>query len=373
MKFIVNRDQLHNAISIVSKAVPSKTTNPSLLCIKFNLTKNLTLLAYNGDNACEVSIDQKFLKIEKEGDFLLDATLILKIVRISESEEILFVKEGNTILVKAGAAEFKLNLQDILDYPEVVFNEVETPFIIDTKELKELIESVNFAAAQNEKRPIIAGSHLYYEGGFFNAEATDGYRLSKNKHKLPCSQDFSVVIPNRSLNELVKILDLYNCEAFVSISENAATFVFSNVKFDVKLTEGQYPETARLIPTQIDFEIILNKNDLLRAIEQVVLLSNKDTDTNYNIIRLTLKNDQTIELFSNNKELGNASTIISPKNELKDKTIVLNFSSKHIIDAIKALDSNEIIIQLVNNVKPFLVKGEREGNSLHLILPVRNI
>ena len=373
MKFIVNKEQLQNAITIVSRALPSKTTNPSLLCIKFNLNESLILTTYNGEISCEVKIDSKFIETTDNLVFLLDGDLISKIVAKLDAKDITFSKENNQMYVEADETVYKLNLQDIMDYPEIVINEIEKPIIIDSNDLRELIDSVNFACAQNEKRPIIAGTHFFYEEGYLFAEATDGYRLSKNKIKLPTVDNFSIVISSKSLSEIGKILLNYNCEVSISITDNSATFIFSNVKIETKLTEGVYPETQRLFPTNIDFDVILNKTELLKTVEKVILLSNKDKETNYNVIRMTLKNDQSIDFFSNNKDMGNANAAISCKNDVNGHSIVISFSSKHLLEAVKAITANEIKFQFVNNVKPFILKGNEDEKGLHLILPIRNI
>ena len=110
---------------------------------------------------------------------------------------------------------------------------------------------------------------------------------------------------------------------------------------------------------------------MLQAVERVSLLSPKDRETNYNIIKLSLRPDHVVEMSSTNHEIGDALEEIIPSSDVEGPVIKIAFSSRYLVDALRAFSSSEVIIQFAGEVKPFVIKGNLDQDLLHLILPVR--
>ena len=145
----------------------------------------------------------------------------------------------------------------------------------------------------------------------------------------------------------------------------------NNTLFQTRLLEGTYPDTMRIIPTEFPVSIPFNKEELLQAVERVSLLSPRDRETNYNIIKMTLREDHIVEMSSTNTEVGDALEEIIPSSDVIGPMIKIAFSSRYLVDALKAFSSNEVTIQFAGEVKPFVIKGNLDQDLLHLILPVR--
>ena len=110
---------------------------------------------------------------------------------------------------------------------------------------------------------------------------------------------------------------------------------------------------------------------MLLAIERVSLLSSKDKDNNFSIIRFNLRKDHIVEITSTNNEIGDALEEIIPSDNVIGTSIKIAFSSKYLMDALRVFSSNEVELNFTGEVKPFVVKGESDKNLIHLILPVK--
>lgn len=144
-----------------------------------------------------------------------------------------------------------------------------------------------------------------------------------------------------------------------------------NVLFQTRLLEGTYPDTMRIIPTEFPVVIPFNKEELLQAVERVSLLSPRDRETNYNIIKLNLRSDAIVEISSTNNEIGDANEEIIPSSDVTGQAIKIAFSSRYLVEALKSFSSNEVTINFAGEVKPFVIKGTLDQDLIHLILPVR--
>ncbi|AUD62059.1 DNA polymerase III subunit beta [Tenericutes bacterium MO-XQ] len=374
MIFNIDRDVLLNHLLTVQKGLPSKTPLPILYAVKFEVNEDHVILTTsNTDVAIQVLIDEQSISIKETGKVAIPGRYLIEIMRKITSQRVEFALiEDRLIVIKADRSEFKLRLMDVEDYPEVDFLDLDDPITLDAQLFKNIIKETNFATAQSEKRPILTGVNFKYRDNHLYCVATDSYRLSQKNVKLRThSKEFDIVIPNKSLDELNKILDTSNDDVELYINPNKVLFKMNNTLFQTRLLEGTYPDTMRIIPTEFPVSIPFNKEELLQAVERVSLLSPRDRETNYNIIKMTLREDHIVEMSSTNTEVGDALEEIIPSSDVIGPMIKIAFSSRYLVDALKAFTSNEVIIQFAGEVKPFVIKGNLDQDLLHLILPVR--
>jgi DNA polymerase-3 subunit beta len=374
MIFSINRNVLLDNLLVIQRGLPNKTPLPILNAIKFVVNEDhLILTASNSDLAIELTIENKSLKVKQTGKAAIPGRFLIEIIRKLEATTIEFaVVEDRTVIIKAERSDFKLNLPDVLDYPEVDFLDLKQPLILDSEIIKTIIKETNYAAANTEKRPILTGVNFQYENNQLFITATDSYRLSKKEIKLRDKIDpFNFVIPRKSLEELSKILDLVSENVEIYVNPNKVLFKFPNIMFQTRLLEGRYPDTSRIVPTDFPVVIPFNKEELLAAVERVSLLSPRDRDTNYNIIKLTLRPDHVVEISSTNPEVGDALEEITPNGRVVGSSLQIAFSSRYLIEALKSFASSDITISFAGEVRPFVLHGPLDIDLLHLILPVR--
>lgn len=374
MIFSIDRDVLLNQLLIVQKGLPSKTPLPILYAIKFEVNEDHILMtSSNTDVAIQVLIDDHSLAIKQAGKVAIPGKYLIEIIRKISSQRIEFALiEDKLIVIKADRSEFKLRLMDVEDYPEIDYLDLDDPIVLDSQLIRTIIKETNYATAISEKRPILTGVNFKYHDNHLYCVATDSYRLSQKNVKLRThSKQFDIVIPSKSLDELSKILDNYNDDVELFINPNKVLFKLNKILFQTRLLEGTYPDTMRIIPIEFPVVIPFNKEELLQAVERVSLLSPRDRETNYNIIKMSLRPDRVVEISSTNNEIGDALEEIIPSSDAIGPMIKIAFSSRYLVEALKSFSSSEVFIQFAGEVKPFVLKGTLDPDLLHLILPVR--
>ncbi len=374
MNFTIKKDILLNYILHIQRGLPNKTPLPILYAIKLEVFSDyLEITSSNSDIAIQTVIDDETLTISKTGRVAVPGRYFIDIIRkIDASYVQVVLQEERLLVIKADRSEFKLKLMDIDDYPDIDFINNNTPIKLSSDILKEIIRETSFATADSEKRPILTGVNFKYQDEVLYTVATDSYRLSQKHINIKVdSEDFNLVIPGKSLEELTRILDHNEEPIDLYISPNKILFKFNKILFQTRLLEGTYPDTFKIIPTHFPTAIKFNKEELLSAIDRVSLLSPKDRESNYNIIKLTLRLDQVVEISSTNTDIGDAKEEVVPTEDPVGELITIAFSSKYLNEALKAFKSTEVTLNFAGEIRPFVVKGEKDPNLLHLILPVR--
>ena len=372
MNFQINKDTLLNNLIVAQKALSNKTPNPALQGIKLEvLADHLVITTSNSDIAIKLTVKDPSLAIQSQGTVLIPGKYFIEIIRKLDGLKVsLSMAADNMLRIEADRSDITLNMMDLEDYPELQFNEKVKSIKINVRVLKTIIRQTAFATSSIENRPILTGVNFKIEGKKLKAIATDSYRLSQKEIELADSYEpLNIIIPGKSLEELIKVLENNNDTVELHFDHSKILFKYNNLLFQSRLLEGNYPETSKLIPTEFPTVIKFNKENLSTAIERASLLSSRDG--NNAIVKLSLRRDNIVEITSNSPEIGKVLEEVYPVDEIVGQPFKIAFSSKYILDALKIFNSSEVSVNFTGEIRPFIIKGEYDENMLQLILPVR--
>ena len=372
MNFQINKDVLLNSLIVAQKALSNKTPNPALQGIKLEvLSDQLIITTSNSDIAIKLVIKDSSLAIKKQGTVLIPGKYFVEIIRKLDGLKVVLSSIiDNMIRIESDRSDITLNMMDIDDYPELEFSEKAKSIKINVRTLKTIIRQTAFATSSIENRPILTGVNFKIDGNKLTAIATDSYRLSQKQIELSeVYEPLNIIIPGRSLDELIKVLENNNETVELHFDHSKILFKYRSLLFQSRLLEGNYPETSKLIPTEFPIVIKFNKENLSTAIERASLLSSRDG--NNAIVKLNLRQDNIVEITSNSPEIGKVLEEVYPVDEIVGTPIKIAFSSKYILDALKIFNSSEVSINFTGEIRPFIIKGDYDENMLQLILPVR--
>lgn len=372
MNFSIDTDVLLNNLLISQKALSTKTPAPYLQGIKMEVFQNeLVLITSNSDIAIKIVIHDDSLNIEGTGEALIPGRVFVDFIRKLDKGQVeISTVDNNVLRIHSHNTDLSLNLQNVDDYPEINFVTNELPIKLESKIMKSVIRQTTFATSNIENRPILTGVNIKVEGNKLMAIATDSFRLSQKVIEIPSNFDnMNVVIPGKSLDELIKILELDLEEILVHLNHKTILFEYGNILFQSRLLEGNFPETSRLIPTDFPIIIKFRTNDLSVAIERASLLSTKDNLNS--IVKLYLKPDNTVEITSNSPEIGKVVEEIYPIEKAIGTPLKIAFSSKYFLDALKTFASEEVYVKFTGEIRPFVIEGNEDPGLIQLILPVR--
>lgn len=376
MKFDIMRDRLLDALNDVMKAVSSKTTIPILTGIKIDVTKEGIQLT--GSDA-DITI-QTFIPVEEDGEQLINVTEIGSIVlqarmfneiirKLPTNDVVIEVSNGLQTQIRSGKSEFHLIGSDASEYPLLPEVSTEHQFSIPADLLKSIIRETVFAVATSESRPVLTGVNWQIQEDELACIATDSHRLARRKTKLenlPADVN-AIVIPGKSLNELNKILEDSTNPVEIVMTNQQVLFKTEHVLFFSRLLEGNYPDTTRLIPEEFKTSVTIDGKSLLQAIDRASLLAREDRN---NVVRFETLEGNVVEISSNSPEIGKVEEQIQVA-AIEGEELKISFSAKYMMEALKAIDGQDVFIQFTGAMRPFIIKSVDDDSILQLILPVR--
>ncbi|WP_152657452.1 DNA polymerase III subunit beta [Oceanobacillus sp. CFH 90083] len=376
MRFTIQRDKLIAGVQDVMKAISSRTVIPILTGMKIEVKQHgVTLTGSDSDISIESYIpaedeDKVYVENIEEGTIVLQAKYFPEIVRkLPESQVDIVVDEQFNVKITSGKSEFNLNGQSADEYPLLPQVQTKNSFEMPIDLLKSMIKQTVFAVSTMETRPILTGVNIKLEDQNLVFTATDSHRLAKREVPVAGATVSieQVVVPGKSLNELYKILNDSEETVEISVTNNQILFRTKHLNFLSRLLDGNYPETSRLIPDHSKTTIQIKTTPLLRSIERASLLAKEERN---NVVKFTSNDDTLIQISSNSPEIGNVEEEVTA-DQIEGESLKISFSSKYMIDALKAIEYDEVLIEFTGAMRPFIIRPVENDSILQLILPVR--
>jgi len=369
MKFIIKKNILLENLVNTSKAISSKNLIPILTGIKFDLTDDgLYLSASDSDISIRSFIRKdNITEIINTGSVVLSGKYIVEIVRkLPDKDIVIEVIDGYNTIIQTEGSEFNLNGIDPNEFPNLDLEETKDPIVLNPVVFKNIINQTFFATSVSETRPLLTGINFKINGDYIDVIATDSYRLARKQINLKDSYDneFNLVIPGKNLIELSKIVEDDNENIYLHIFNNKILFKYKDIVFLSRLIDGTYPVSANIIPTEFKIDIECNYDDLYDMIDRASLLT---SDKDKNTIKLEL-NDQSLIISSNSPEIGKVEEKMVIDN---DEKIVISFSSKYMLEAIKSFNAEKIHLLMNNDNSPIIIKSDAEPSLIQLVLPIK--
>lgn len=370
MKFKIKKEIILKNLNNVSKGVSSKNIIPILNGIKFSVSEiNITMLATDNNITVQSIIDSSKVEVISEtGVCVVQSKYLLEIIKKLPNEVITFeVIEDIKLQISTSNSTFNLNIYNVSDYPEVILTKSKTPLILKESDLIDMVNETLFATSNQESRPLLTGLNFSKKDQNLKVVATDSYRLAQKI--IPFSEnieDFNIVIPNKNIIELLKTLNNPNKDIVIHIFNNKVLFEFDNILFQSVLLNGTYPDTSSLIPNSTLLSFNCDLNAFYDVIDRASLLTN---DKDKNIVKLSIKGDN-LMITSNSPEIGRVEErmVISKSTSID---IDIAFSSKYMKEALKSFTNNQIEICFNGEIKPIIIKSQKQTDLTQLILPIK--
>ncbi|MCJ0953098.1 DNA polymerase III subunit beta [Mammaliicoccus sciuri] len=375
MKFTIQRDYFLNQLNDTLKAISPRTTLPILTGIKIDATdKGIILTGSDSEISIEITINQnidgeKIVDIEEKGSVVLPGRFFVDIVKKLPGKIVnLSTNDQFKTLITSGHSEFNVSGLDPDQYPLLPQVSEDDAIKLPIKVLKNIIAQTNFAVSTSETRPVLTGVNWLIQNNELICTATDSHRLALRKLKLEDEEidDKNVIIPGKALSELNKIVSDSEEDINIFFASNQVLFKVGHINFISRLLEGNYPDTTRLFPENYETKIILDNSEFYHAIDRASLLAREGGN---NVIKLSTDVDK-VELSSTSPEIGTVKEDVSTDN-VEGESLKISFNSKYMMDALKAIDNDEVQVEFFGTMRPFILKPKDDETVVQLILPIR--
>ena len=365
MRFTCEKSMLSMGLNIASRTVAQKSSLSVIEGILCRAGHGVSLTGYNMETAITYCVDAE---VTEPGQCILPARLFGDIIRrLPEGPVTVLVDESFKVSIRAGYASFTISAESAEDYPELPDVNTGRPVRIPQNKLKELISGTIFAVSENQGRPIHTGVKFEVEDKAISTIAVDGFRLARRTWhpEEGTARELSFVVPAPGLKEVEKILTDSEDSAAFTLGNKHILFEIGNTTLVCRLLEGDFLDWRKVVPTNCPVKLCAHVGDLASSIERVGLIVSEKYKSPVRCV------------FGNNVLQLRTTTTIG---EAQDRCAIagdgreleIGFNVRYLADALKVIPSDEVMLELTNNLSPIvLTPADEKHDFAYMVLPVR--
>ncbi len=368
MKIVCEKDLLLKGINSVVKAASTKTTMPILEGILIQTNDNeIKLTTYDLEIGIEYVMS---CNVYEQGSTVVNAIMFSEIIRkLPDTDISIFINENNLLVIECEGSLYKLATMNAEEFPELPKIEVENSITLEQNILKNMIRKTIFAVSTEENRPIFTGCLFEIQENKLNVVSVDGFRLALKSNFLTTKvNNFSAVIPGKTLNEVNKIISDSFDNILIGVAKNQAVFEMENCKIVTRILDGEFLNYASVIPANWETRIRVNKNVFQNCFERISLISASSSEkekkypvkVNIDIGKVTI---------SCTNQTGDAKEEIYVETE--GKNLEIGFNPKYFLDCLKVIEDEEIFVDFGTSISPCVIRPVDDGEYAYMILPIK--
>lgn len=358
MRIRAERDDLADVLSRAARAIGSRSPLPILQGVLIEVTGQ-TMRVTGTDLEVTVRTELE-VEVMEDGATVIPARLASEAVRKLPPGAVVLQAADGEIEITGGGPQFKFREMPADDFPKLTDPDLTGAVEVDGDAFTEALAQVSVAASHDDARPILTGVFFENEGGALRMVATDSYRLAVRD--LPAMHaDLAGLVPVKALRELKRTVG--SSKLKVAMGAREATFASERGTLTARLIEGTFPNYRQLIPESYPNRVTVDRDSLLAAVDRASLVAEDHIP-----VRLMLR-EGGLDLSVTRQDVGGEAEHVEAGYSGDEMTIA--FNSRYLNDGLSVLQGDDVILDLMDPLKPGVLRGSDSEEFLYLLMPVR--
>ena len=381
MKIVFRKDIICAAVVPLMSGVSTKMTLAATegILIEASLPSTCVLTTYDIEKGVRLTIEADVIEA---GAAILSASKFSQIVRVMDGGDItLTVDDRNVATIVSGRSSHTMNALPAKDFPEIPRLTSQNGFVAGQSVLRGIMAKSMYAMGVNDQRPVLNGMYFTVEGGKLTAVACDSFKMAVCSTDAELSdlaaegeaRDAKFIVPNKSVNELYKLLSDKDEDAKVTvyIGKRNIIFVMGDITFFSKLIDGEYVAYNRIIIRTHRISMECDRDRLISALDHAALITEEK-------IAGSVRSHVKLELSEGTLKITATSGMGSAYDEVPvvhdGDDLVIAFNNRYLIDSLRACNADRVKISMSSaltsiNIEP--ADDDSTAEDLFYLLPVR--
>ncbi len=150
----------------------------------------------------------------------------------------------------------------------------------------------------------------------------------------------------------------------ITLGSNHVRVEADDIRFTSKLIDGRFPDYDRVVPKDPSNVIQADRASLRAGLQRAAILSNEK----YRGVRLALEENR-VTMQANNPEQEEAEEELEVA--YTGDEMEIGFNVNYLLDALGAVDSEEVELGVSDPNSSCLIKAPGEQNSRFVVMPMR--
>ncbi|MBU6447284.1 DNA polymerase III subunit beta [Patescibacteria group bacterium] len=363
MKIVCTHENLKKGLNITSRISNGSTTLPVLNNVLLKTDQGgLKISATNLEMGVNTWVR---CKVEDEGSISVPAKTFTDLINNLPPDNITLEANDGHLFIHSNGYKTKIKGLSADEFPLIPQISEENGVTVSAGDLKDSIIQVAFAAAYSETQPEISGVLFSFEDSKLKLVATDRYRLAEKTMDINAAANRNIIIPNRAIQELAKVLASAGSEQVsIYVSQNQAMFKAGETELTSRLIDGQYPDYKQIIPQEFNTEVQISTDDLASAMRTTGIFTQTGNNVN---LEYAAPDSLTVSAASG--DIGESSVNVESKVSGSSGKII--FNHRYILDCLSAIGTKNVTFHIINESSPAVLKSADLPGYVYLVMPIK--
>ncbi len=379
MKLSCLQENLSKGLSIVGHAVATRSTLPILSNVLLAADQGrLKLSATNLEVGLTCWIGAK---VEEDGSTTVPARTFSDLVGAMPQErvDIALAERTHTLNMRCGRFANNVRGIDPAEFPVMPGLEGKAVIRAEASLLRTAINQVVFAAATDDKRPILAGMLARFHNdiqsghGRVTLAAADGFRLAVRTIPLPepVTEPLSVIVPAKAMALLARTANAQESPISIHItpSKSQAVFRLENVELVTQLIDGTFPDYSLITPKKKDSRVIARTTEVLKVCKAASVFARDSS----NIVRFTVTPGSDLEpgnvtVQATSAEAGDNVGQVDAL--VEGPAIQIGLNVNYVMDAVSAACTEQVALEMTTPGSPVVFRPVGSAGYLSVAMPM---
>ena len=382
MKIVFRRDVISAAVAPLMSGVSTKMTLAATegILIEASLPNTCVMTTYDIEKGVRITIEADIIEA---GSAIVSASKFSQIVRVMDGDITLTVDDRNCATIVSGRSSHTMTALPAKDFPEIPRLTSTQGFVAPQKVVRSMMAKCLYAMGVNDQRPVLNGLFFSVTGGKLHMVSCDSFKMATcatqtDLYGLESDltvEDTRFILPNKSVNELYKLLSDKDEEAIVTVytSRKNIIFVMGELIFFSKLIEGEYIDYNRIILRNHRITVYADRESVISALEHAALITEeKVAGSVRSHVRLEAQGN--ILKISATSGTGSSYDEVAIGHEGDD--LVIAFNNRYLIDSLRACQADRVKLSMSSPLSSINIEPNDEDRcatdeDLFMLLPVR--
>lgn len=364
MKFTCATSDFSRAVSIAERFCGRNIALPVLAQVLIEADGDT--VSVTGTNLEHAAVWRTPARVSRKGRVCVPAKTLASLLQSFGDQEVTVEEDHGSLRLSTKERDGKVNGIAADEFPLVPAVKKTQSFSVHAGLLSQCLARVLPAVSASEFKPELTGVSLRAEGDTLTLAATDTFRLGEcgiTDKSLGSKGSVSCIIPERTAQEIMRIMDGATGKAAVSLGENQMLVECDDGKIVSRLIEGSFPDYKAIIPAQFSTSAYVKKSDLVAAIRSASIFASK-------LQEVTLRfSPSGLEIAAANPDVGEYRTTCAAA--LTGKDISMSFNWRYILDGVQALEDEEIFFGCNKESSPALLRNKSHQAYTYVVMPIR--
>ena len=363
----VKKQKLYDALSKIQGVTDKNSVMPALNHFLLDVSEtNATVFATDLETAIKLPVEAEIIGA---GKICIPAKKFYEIIK-GLDEDIELSLEKEYLKIKSGRTTFKIAVLNASEFPEWPEIGEATQIVLHKNIFTNAINKTIYAVGEPDLRFTLNSLLFEIKNGEFHSVGTDGHRLAHFKTNINTSEDKKILLSEKSLISLRKLLiDIDTETVSFYIGKGHVLFEIGEIKFLSRIVEGNFPDYDAILAIikNNNKEAVVDRNSFINSLKRISILSKN----RQNIVKIDWDKDKVV-ISTSDPEFGEAQDEFDTT--YNGELFIIGFNAKYLIDALSEIESDKAKITMSEPDKAvYVINNEPNGNYIYesIVMPMR--